>query len=159
MEDDDAVARLLAAMPAPPDDAGSRRVVGWIPYSSAEAHAYPDVGGRGGFIEKGNGWSDYIASVKENAAPYYEALRAAVLTVGLRRGGDWHQSRQNGVPVFDDGAIATFSFRAWGDLMVAIWADRDGRCYGYLDDYMDSCLEDAGIAPSPPIDWGAASEG
>jgi hypothetical protein len=63
------------------------------------------------------------------------------------------------VPVFDDGAIATFSFRAWGDLMAAIWADTDGRRHGYMDYYMDCCLEDAGIPPSPPIDWSLASEG
>ena len=119
-DDDNAVARLLAAMPAPPGDARSCRIVGWTPYSSAETSDYPDVGGWGGSIEKGNDWSDYIASVKENAVPYYEALRDAVMTTGLRRGGDWHQSRQSGVPVFNDGAIATFSFRAWGDLMAAI---------------------------------------
>jgi hypothetical protein len=129
------------------------------PYSSAETRDDPDMGGWGGWFEKGNDWSDYIASVKENAVPYYDALREAVMTSGLRRGGDWHQSRQCGVPVFDDGAIATFSFRAWGDLMAAIWADTDGRRHGYMDYYMDCCLEDAGIPPSPPIDWSLASEG
>jgi hypothetical protein len=147
---DDAVARLLSAMPATPGDSKSRQVIGWIPYASTDVREYPDVGGWGGCIQKGNSWSDYIADVEEAAVPYHEALREAVMKSGLRRGGDWHQFSPDGVPVFDDGTIATFSFRGWGDLMAAIWADTDGRCHGYMDYYMDSCVENAGIELSPP---------
>lgn len=80
------------------------------------------------------------------------------MRLGLRRGGDWHQYGEDGVPVFDDGTIATFSFRAWGDLMAAIWAEADGRRHGYKDHYLDSCLEDAEIELSPPIDRSRASK-
>ncbi len=42
--------------------------------------------------------------------------------------------------MFNDGTAGMFSFRAWGDLMAAIWAEHENRDYGYMDFYMDSCM-------------------
>ena len=130
----------------------TRRVIGWVSTHSIEGRDLPDVGGWGGDIEKGDRWKDYIALVAADFVAYHEGLRREILARSLRRGGDWHQYSLAGVPVFNDGAIGTFSFRAWGDLMAAIWADVDGRDYSYMDFYMDSCVEDLGIALSPPRD-------
>ena len=99
-------------------------------------------------------WNGYIANIAAKFVPHHEALRRAINARGLRRGGDWHQRAPDGVPVFDDGAIGTFSFRAWGDLMAATWSEADGRGYGYMHFYMDSCLQDAGIALSPALGSG-----
>jgi hypothetical protein len=149
---DDPVASLLASPQVTSNKGSSRQVIGWVAWASVELRDYVDIGGWGGAVEKGHGWNDYIASANQKYLLYYEALRAAIIERGLRRGGDWHQQGRDGVPVFDDGVIATFSFRGWGDLMAAIWADADGRRFGYMDYYMDCCLQDAGIEPSPPIE-------
>ena len=58
----------------------------------------------------------------------------------LKQGGDWHQNDPKGVPVFNDGTVAMFSFRAWGDLMAALWAEHEDCDYSYMDFYMDCCI-------------------
>ena len=136
-----------AAPPAP----GARQVIGSVSTASVEPRDLVDVGGWGGDIQIGDRWKDYISDVDERYLAHHEALRRAIIARGLRRGGDWHQSSPDGVPVFDDGAIGTFSFRAWGDLLAAVWADVDRRDYSYMDFYMDSCVEDAGLELSPPV--------
>lgn len=125
------------------------RVVEWIAYDAADRRGAPDIGGWGGVMTKQMRWADFIADIDAKWCGHYEAMRQAILVRGLCRGGDWHQAAPDGVPLFDDGAIATFSFRAWGDLMAAVWSDADGRGYGYMDFYMDSCLEEAGLELSP----------
>jgi hypothetical protein len=150
--DEDSPANSQSAAQTGPNNGDIRRVVGWLAYASVEVRDCVDVGSWGGWVSKGDTWNDYITSIVEKWVPHYEALRAEIQRIGLRRGADWHQSAPDGVPVFDDGALATFSFRGWGDLMAATWADTDGRRYGYMDFYMDSCVEDAGIKLSPPID-------
>jgi len=102
------------------------RVAKWMSFDDVDRLGeVRDIGGWGGMMTK-----------------------EAIVARGLRRGGDWHQSAPDGVPVFDDGAVGTFSCRAWGDLMAAVWSGEDGRGYGYMDFYMDSCVEDAGMALS-----------
>ena len=128
------------------------RVIKWISYESAERlEGVVDVGGWGGFMTEEMGWADYIGEFTPRFAAYHEVLKGAILARGLCRGGDWHQSAADGVPLFDDGAIGTFSFRGWGDLMAAVWSGVDGRGYGYMHFYMDSCVTDAGMALSPPL--------
>ncbi len=129
-----------------------REVAAWISYKAAE-HGYPvDIGdwGGGASYTRAKTWADHLARTEPRLVPYHDALRRAVLERGLRRGGDWHQSAPDGVPVFDDGAIGTFTYRAWGALMAAIWGPEDGCLYRYLDFYMDSCVTDAGMELSPP---------
>ncbi len=108
--DEDSPTKLPAAGPAASNKGDTRRVVGWLAYASIEMRDCVDVGSWGGSVNKGDCWNDYIASTDQKRVPYYEALRAEILRIGLRRGGDWHQSAPDGVPVFDDGALATFSF-------------------------------------------------
>ena len=146
MDYDDLIASRATETVSP---VGPRQVIGWVSYASVEQKTLTDIGGWGGFMTGTDRWEDYVANGDERYRPHVEALRSAVITRGLRRGGDWHQSAADGVPVFDDGAVGTFSFRAWGDLLAAIWSGEDGRGYGYMDFYMDSCVEDAGLTLSP----------
>ena len=128
------------------------RVVEWIAFDQSDARlaaGAPDLGGWGGMMTTAMRWADYVAEIDAARHGHFEALREAILARGLRRGGDWHQWAADGVPVFDDGALATFSYRAWGDLMAAVWSEHDGRGYGYMDFYMDSCVEDAGLTLCP----------
>jgi hypothetical protein len=92
------------------------------------------VGGLGGFFKDGMRWQDYAA---RNPGPHYEALRLAIVERGLKRGGDWHQNSDDGCPVFSDGTSGTFTYRAWGDLLAAVWSEHEGRDYSYMDFYMD----------------------
>lgn len=109
----------------------------WISY--AESDGMPEsAGGIGGFFSPGMRWDDYAA---ECPGQYYEALRDAVIARKLKRGGDWHQQADDGVPVFSDGTIATFSYRAWGDLLAATWSTHENKDYEYFDFYMDLCTE------------------
>lgn len=139
---------VLMATRAGPPQADRHAVIGWVSYGSIELLDLPDLGGWGGWIERGQRWADYIDDIEAAKTPYFEALRQDILARGLRRGGDWHQNSAAGVPVFDDGSVATFTYRAWGDLLAAIWADADCRDYSYVDFYMDYNLAKAGLTPS-----------
>jgi hypothetical protein len=122
------------------------RIAKWMSFDDVDRLGeVRDIGGWGGMMTKEMRWADFIADINPRLVPYYQALREAIVARGLRRGGDWHQSAPDGVPVFDDGAVGTFSYRAWGDLMAAVWSGEDGRGYGYMDFYMDCCVEDAGM--------------
>ena len=133
------------------NDSGTRSVIGWVSTASVETRDLVDVGSWGGFMTEADRWNDHIANIEPKFVAHHEALRRAINAKGLRRGGDWHQRASDGVLVFGDGAIGTFSFRAWGDLMAATWVEEDRRGYGYMHFYKDSCLEDAGIALSPAL--------
>src|SRR5579862_8824435 len=69
-----------------------RRVVAWTSFESVETRGLKDIGGWGGFIDKGHRWADFIAAVDPALVAHFEALREAILARGLARGGDWHQS-------------------------------------------------------------------
>ena len=117
----------------------------WISYADADGMPESPLGGMGGWFGAGvkdgrshfnepHTWDDYLDNWKE-ARPYAEAVRESVIDLRLWESGDFHQGDDCGVPVFDDGTVATFSFRAWGDLMAAIWTQQLGRQYCYMDFY------------------------
>lgn len=115
------------------------KVTSWISYE--EAQSYPDnkIGGMGGwfnFHEKGQRWKDYIGIFEPQAHIHIEALRESIIENNIRTGGDDHQQSDNGVPLFSDGTVATYSYRAWGDLMAAVWSEVEDKDYNYMDFYM-----------------------
>lgn len=111
-------------------------VIKWL--SSEEAEDKEEAcGGMGGWVD-GDNWEEYVKHLPHEELVYYEALRAKILTDGLKCGGDDHQTDY--IPLFSDGKIAGFSFRAWGDLLAAIYnTEENTEKYGYMDFYM-SCL-------------------
>ncbi len=110
-------------------------LLGWIDYSEVEDGFEESIGGFGGFFVGGMRWKDYIEQYNEKGAEYAEALRAGVLERKLKYNGSEHQNSIEGVPVFSDGTIATFSFRAWGDLIAAVWSEEENIDYSYMDFY------------------------
>lgn len=92
------------------------------------------IGGLGGWFKKGMRWEDYQDSLHKEVVPYAKAVRKSVVENEFRFGGDTHQESMT--PLFEDGTIGEFSFRAWGDLMAAIWSTEDGRDYEYMSFYM-----------------------
>lgn len=137
-------------------------VVEWIAYPDAEGRREAPIGGLGGWFGVGGAdgwsgnhtWADYLAEWDPSVHHYAEALRHAVVVGRIWECGDWHQGEHcNGVPVFDDGTAATFSMRAWGDLLAAVWSEQLGRPFCYMDFYYAT-------APARPEDFEArASRG
>jgi len=120
------------------------KVVDWISYEAAAGRPRP-IGGWGGFFEPGMRWKDFRQAFRKKEwkkeGRYYKALRREILAKQIRAGGAWHQHGPDGVPLFEDGSVALFSFRSWGDLMAAIWSSEEERDYSYMDFYMDAPCE------------------
>ena len=76
----------------------TRRVIGWVSAAGIENRGLVDIGGWGGFFQKGDNWTVYIANIDKEFVPHHESLRLAIIAKGLRRGGDWHQNSQDGAP-------------------------------------------------------------
>jgi hypothetical protein len=117
------------------------RVIDWISYGEADKRE-ASVSGLGGWFGYGQGtwdapdrWADYLARWDPSTRPYLEALRADVLASDRFICGNEHQYAADGVPLFDDGTVASLSFRAWGDLMAAIATEKDGQNHNYLEFY------------------------
>jgi hypothetical protein len=115
------------------------RVERWVSYPEAEVMS-AGLGGMGGFFgwEREMRWQDYLDafSFTDKQLERLEALRAEIVRRGLKEGGDWHQYSDCGVPVFSDGTVGDYSFRAWGDLLAAIWSEEEDKHYTYMDFYM-----------------------
>ncbi len=65
---------------------------------------------------------------------YIEALRKKIIADNIKCAGDIHQDKM--VPLFNDNTVGLFSWRAWGDLMAAIWSEEENKDYCYLQFYM-----------------------
>lgn len=113
------------------------KVKEWIASGLAKALGYKEsVGGLGGWFTKGHRWKDFIDDIIEQKKSYYEAIRQSVVDNGLRITGELHQNSDSGIPLFEDDTVGIFSWRAWGDLMAAIWSEEEDKDYSYMDFYM-----------------------
>lgn len=117
----------------------------WISYEEADGKP-ESCGGLGGWFgrdyetgewrkKNGHRWADYIRRMGEAELPYLEAIRKDVVERKVRYNGRDHQNEDDGVPMFSDGSVGTFSYRAWGDLMAAIWSTEENKDYCYMDFY------------------------
>jgi hypothetical protein len=110
------------------------KIIKWISSDDSEK-LEQSFGGLGGFFQNGMRWKDYIAVVNEDKLHYAEALREEIIRLKIKESGPWHQNDSNGTPVFEDNTYASFSFRAWGDLLAAIWSSEENKDYCYMDFY------------------------
>ncbi len=109
----------------------------FITYKEAEELEEIGLGGMGGFFENGMRWEDYLAIYKPEAHELLEQLRQGIIDNKVRCTGDQHQHTDYpSVPVFPNGKVATYSYRAWGDLMAAIWSTEENVDYNYMSFYM-----------------------
>jgi hypothetical protein len=128
-------------------------IIGWVSYQEAEAISSggkPNLGGLGGWV-KGHDFNEYLAhSVAPEFHAHYIALRNDIQNRNIRFGGDAHQTRPDGCPLWSDGSVATFTWRAWGDLLAATYnRPRDQRIdlfgvnhyHSYLCFYMDETCD------------------
>jgi hypothetical protein len=122
------------------------KIAEWI--GDDEADKYKEsVGGMGGFFNAGHihdskpkqknmRWKDYLAVFDKEYHKYLEAIRRNVLENDLKLSGHDHQWSGAGIPLFSDKTVGRFSMRAWGDLMAAIWSEKEDRDYNYMNFYM-----------------------
>tara|TARA_Y100000310_G_scaffold164293_2_gene164116 strand:- start:1024 stop:1458 length:435 start_codon:yes stop_codon:yes gene_type:complete len=132
--------------------------VKWISYDDAETDTLVNLGSLGGWfnaethayikdedgnyvdvrpLQKGDDrWQDFLDQFKEEGHPYLEALRLDITEKGLRHSGEYHQCGPDGTPVIDGTHTFVASYRGWGDLMAAVWSEKEGKCYAYIDFYM-----------------------
>jgi hypothetical protein len=112
-----------------------RQVIEWISAKKAEGKKV-SIGGSGGFFLMGMRWDDYIITHSDKIKPYAEAIRKEIVDNNIIMNGDQHQHSATGIPLFDDGTVGLFTYRAWGDIMAAIQSEKENRDYCYLDFYM-----------------------
>jgi hypothetical protein len=111
----------------------------WINWGDRRGSGKDELGWMGGwfnFKEGGKRWKDYIETFTDEAVPYLEAVRADVVAHNRRFTGDAHQHQLEGVPLFSDGKALRLTYRAWGDLMAAIWSEQENKDYHYMNFYM-----------------------
>lgn len=118
----------------PTSESGPLRVVDWLSWEAAQDCPENSLGGLGGWFSDGDRWDTYLGQLAPESIPYAEALRSSLIQDGIRAGGDWHQ--EEGTPLFSDGTVSTFTYRAWGDFCAAVWSTHDNKDYSYMDFYM-----------------------
>ena len=112
-------------------------VTKWLTEKESDDYSQ-SCGSLGGWV-KGESWDQYLVRLPVKEHVYLEALRKRILDDQLKIGGDEHQYGGY-TPLFSDMTIGVFSFRAWGDLIAAIYNTHENtNQYGYMDFYM-SCL-------------------
>lgn len=114
------------------------KVINWIDYTDENLEKYEEnnLGGLGGFFIKGMRWKNYKESFTKDCWDSLENLRKSIIENNIKIKGEEHQNGENTVPLFEDNTIATYSYRAWGDLMAAVWSEEENKDYCYMDFYM-----------------------
>jgi hypothetical protein len=107
----------------------------FVTYAESENFPESGLGGLGGFFDVGMRWEDYLNIWKEEHHPRLESLRTAIIKNNIRCTGAEHQVSTISCPVFEDGTCASYSYRAWGDLMAAVWSSHDNTDYTYMSFY------------------------
>ncbi|MHB8276395.1 MAG: hypothetical protein ACYDIA_01910 [Candidatus Humimicrobiaceae bacterium] len=112
-------------------------IIRWITNNEARSKEENGFGGLGGFFEKGMRWKDYKEQWIPGIHPMLETLRKSIVKNDIRWTGE--EMQENGydtVPLWSNGKVDTYSWRAWGDLMAAVWSEKENKDYSYIDFYM-----------------------
>lgn len=117
------------------------KVIDWVEYNSGKEKA--PIGGMGGWFNANNihdkdnptsmVWADYLEAHEKDSHPYLEALKAEITNHNLKITGEKHQN--GNIPLFSDDTVGVFSYRAWGDLMAAIYSTKE-KPLDYMEYYM-----------------------
>ena len=121
----------------------SMKIEKWITYDEAEGKTENGLGGMGGWFgttetgwDAGHRWKDYLDNYQAEVHPMLEELRRSIIEHKIRCTGMEHQNGVHAIPLWDNGRVDTYSYRAWGDLMAAVWSTEDDKNYSYMDFYM-----------------------
>lgn len=119
-----------------------KRILKFITFDKAEKYPENGLGGLGGMFKKGMRWEDYKPYYTNYAHEELEQLRSKILENEIRCSGEDHQYNSKSVPLWSDKTVDTYSYRAWGDLMAAIYSTQENKDYCYIDFYVDCPMED-----------------
>jgi hypothetical protein len=121
----------------------------WITNAEAAGKDENGLGGMGGWFGYDNSadggqelppahhrWADYLGNFEPKAHAMLEELRRSIVANKVRCTGYQHQNEASAVPLWSNGKVDTYSYRAWGDLMAAVWSTEEDKDYGYMDFYM-----------------------
>lgn len=119
----------------------------WITYEEAADKEENGLGGMGGWFgaryeghkllgwDAHHRWKDYLDNFKPEAHPMLEELRRSILENKIRCTGAEAQNGYEAIPLWDNGKVDTYSMRAWGDLMAAVYSEEENHDYTYMDFY------------------------
>src|ERR1700733_6780739 len=113
----------------------------WITYADADGKDENGLGGWGGWFGYDNSqgaqgdpwrtahhrWSDYLDNFDPEIHPMLEELRGSIIANKIRCTGCEPQFGDAAVALWSNGKVDTYSFRAWGDLMAAVWSTEDDK--------------------------------
>ena len=80
-----------------------------------------------------NTFEDYLNKFSEDIHPYILALRDEIISKDHRFTAPLHQTVMT--PLFSDGTVSRFSYRAWGDFMAAVYTTEENPI-DYMEYYM-----------------------
>lgn len=109
----------------------------WITPEEVKGKEDNGLGGLGGFFHAGMRWKDYKNRFQKKVYSMLEELRKSIIKNNIRCTGQ--QMQEDGlsvVPLWSNGKVDTYTWRAWGDLMAAVWSEKDKKDYSYMDFYM-----------------------
>ena len=112
-------------------------IVKWITENEASDKEQNGIGGMGGFFKEGMRWKDYLDNYIKKAHPLLEELKRSIIKNNIKWTGEEKQENNyNTVPLWSNGKVDTYSWRAWGDLMAAVWSEEENKDYCYMNFYM-----------------------
>ena len=91
-------------------------------------------------------WPEFLAQYAPEWHPDLEAVRRSVIELGIWAGGDWHQENPHGMPVVSSGHYWSSTWRAWGELLAAVWNTELSQQFTYMDFYISGHR----LPPKPP---------
>ena len=113
------------------------KVIKFITFEEALKYEENGLGGFGGIFARGMRWKDYKEIFNEQGRVDVETLRKAIIENDIKCTGEQHQrSDYKSVPLWSNGKVDTYTYRAWGDLMAAVWSEEEDKDYSYFDFYM-----------------------
>ena len=112
-----------------------KKIKDWIDYDTACNYDENGLGGMGGFFKYGMRWDNYVEKFTEEGRLEAEILREGIIENNIKCTGSEQQNGYDCIPLWSDNKVDTFSMRAWGDLMAAIWSTEENKDYSYMDFY------------------------
>jgi hypothetical protein len=112
-------------------------IVKWVTLQEARNLEENRLGGLGGFFQKGMRWEDYKKEYIEEVHYMLEILRESITKNEIKwTGEDMQDNGYETYPLWSNGKTDSYSWRAWGDLMAAVWSSEENKDYSYMDFYM-----------------------
>jgi len=110
--------------------------VEWVDFNDPRLSDDKTIGWMGGWV-RGEQWDEYLKLIAEQWHPYMNAVKDSIIANNIKCTGSEHSEGEGFTPLFSDGYQLGLTWRAWGDLMAAVWnTAEDTNRYSYTNFYM-----------------------